>query len=67
MLRQIIPNVFDYQQYDKSISLKSVHYLEQLIKWRKIFSLEKIQTKLLEGREEELNESYRRSQIINQE
>ena len=63
ILRQVIPNLFDFDQYDKSISLKSLYYLEKIKEWKTIFTFEKIKTKLLEGRVEELNESYRRSQI----
>jgi hypothetical protein len=62
LLRQIIPNSFDFNQYDKSISLKSLYYLEKIREWNKIATFDKIKIKLLEGREEELNESYRRSQ-----
>jgi hypothetical protein len=62
LLRQVAPDLFDFEQYDKSISLKSIYYIERLIEWKTIFTIDQIKTKLLEGRVEELNESYRRSQ-----
>lgn len=62
LLRQVAPDLFDFEQYDKSISLKSIYYIERLIEWKTIFTFDQIKTKLLEGRVEELNESYRRSQ-----
>lgn len=64
ILRETLPD-FDYKQHDKSISLKSIYYLERLKEWKTLFTIDQIKTKLIEGRMEELNESYRRSQISN--
>ncbi|HEY9705016.1 MAG TPA: hypothetical protein V6C58_21435 [Allocoleopsis sp.] len=65
MLRRTIPNLFDFNQYDKSISLKSLYYLERLQEWKTLFTRGQIKTKLIEGRLGELNESYERSRRAN--
>lgn len=65
MLRRTIPNLFDFNQYDKSISLRSLYYLERLQEWKTLFTRDQIKTKLIEGRLGELNESYERSRRTN--